>query len=342
MSDNYAKSGVNLQAGYDAVERIKKHIEKTKIPGVLGDIGSFGGLFDLGSLQYKHPILVSSTDGVGTKLKIAIEQNKHNTIGIDAVAMCVNDILALGAKPLFLLDYIAVGKNNPVQIEEIVSGIANGCLQSMCALIGGETAEMPDMYQENDYDIAAFSVGIVEKDRILDGSKVEVGDVVIGLPSSGLHSNGYSLVRKILFKDHHFHLDEYFPELNNTLANALLTPTKIYVKPVLAVLNEVDVCGIAHITGGGFYENMPRSLKENQGIEIKRNSYPIPCIFKFLQQLSKMSDEEMHNVFNMGIGMILIVKQEDVNKTMQILINNNENAYIIGKISDKLGVHFYD
>ena len=299
MSNRYSEAGVSLEAGYESVARIKKHVARTNRLGVVSGIGSFGGLFDLSALNMKEPVLVSGTDGVGTKLKLAFMMDKHDTIGQDVVAMCVNDVIAQGAAPLFFLDYIAVGKNYPEKIEQIVSGVADGCVLANCALIGGETAEMPDMYDIDDYDVAGFTVGAVEKSKIITGEKTKAGDVVIGLASSGVHSNGFSLVRKIILKDHHIDLNTYMEELNDTLGNTLLTPTRIYVKPVLKVLESVDVHGIAHITGGGFYENMPRCLNEGLGIEIEKGTYEIPPIFHVLQKLSGMEEKEMYNVFNM-------------------------------------------
>ena len=269
MAKSYEEAGVRLEAGYESVKRIKKHIAATNRPGMMGNIGSFGGMFDLASLNYKEPVLVSGTDGVGTKLKIAFMMDKHDTIGQDAVAMCVNDVLAQGAAPLFFLDYIAVGKNEPAKIEAIVKGVADGCVMSNCALIGGETAEMPDMYSEDEYDIAGFTVGAVEKSKLIDGSKVRMGDLLIGLASSGVHSNGFSLVRKIVFKDNQLDLNKQYEGLPDTLGNVLLTPTRIYVKPVLQVLEQVDIHAICHITGGGFDENIPRVLQPGQGIFVQ-------------------------------------------------------------------------
>ena len=338
MSNNYKAAGVDLEAGYEVVSRIKKHVKRTNRPGVMGSIGSFGGLFDLASLNYKQPVLVSGTDGVGTKLKIAMMMNKHDTIGIDVVAMCVNDVLAQGAKPLFFLDYVAVGKNHPEIIEDIVKGVADGCVMANCALIGGETAEMPDMYSEDEYDVAGFTVGVVEKDRIIEPSKVNVGDIVIGLASSGVHSNGFSLVRKIVLKDNKIDLNTYFDELQMSIGEALLQPTKIYVRSVSEVIDNIDVHGIAHITGGGFYENMPRCLQDNQGISIDKNSFEVLPIFKVLQNLSNMEDSEMYNVFNMGIGMIVIVDPKDADKTLEILHKNGEKANIIGNVTDRAGI----
>jgi len=335
MAKSYEQSGVSLQAGYESVRRIKKHIAKTERLGMMGNIGSFGGMFDLSALNMKEPVLVSGTDGVGTKLKLAFWLNKHDTIGQDVVAMCVNDVLAQGAQPLFFLDYIAVGKNDPAQIEQIVKGVAEGCVLANCALIGGETAEMPDMYHEGEYDIAGFTVGAVEKSKLIDGTKVSVGDLLIGIQSSGVHSNGFSLVRKIVMKDHNFDLYQYFDELNGKLGEVLLTPTKIYVKPVLEVLKKIDVHAICHITGGGFDENIPRVLKENQGVEIFENSWEKPPIFNFLEKWGKIPHREMFNIFNMGIGMILIVKQQDAKNTLKILENCGEKSFEIGKVIEK-------
>ena len=337
MSKEYESAGVSLEAGYESVRRIKKHIASTSRPGVMGNIGSFGGMFDLASLGYKEPVLVSGTDGVGTKLKLAFMMDKHDTIGQDVVAMCVNDVLSQGARPLFFLDYIAVGKNFPEKIEAIVKGVADGCRLADCGLIGGETAEMPDMYDIDEYDVAGFTVGCVEKSKMIDGSKTKAGDVVIGLKSSGVHSNGFSLVRKIIFKDHNLDLNEKYT-LSRTLGEALLEPTRIYVRPVVAVLDEVDVHGVAHITGGGFYENMPRCLKEGLGIKINKGSWDIPEIFDFLQKTGNISEHDMYNVFNMGIGMILVVDEKDVEKTMEILKDNGENPSVIGTVTDNEGI----
>lgn len=332
MSTQYENAGVSLEAGYESVRRIKKHIDKTRRLGMMGGIGSFGGLFDLSSLNLKEPVLVSGTDGVGTKLKLAFMMDKHDTVGQDVVAMCVNDVIAQGAEPLFFLDYIAVGKNHPEKIEQIVKGVADGCVLANCALVGGETAEMPDMYDEEDYDIAGFTVGAVEKSKIITGEKTKVGDVVIGLASSGVHSNGFSLVRKIVLKDNGLDLNTKFDELNDSLGNTLLTPTRIYVRPVLEVLKTVKVHGIAHITGGGFYENMPRCLKAGLGLEIHRGSWEVLPIFRVLQKLSGMEEKEMFNVFNMGIGMILVVDQADADQTLEILNRQGEKASVIGRV----------
>ena len=344
MAQSYEQSGVSLEAGYESVRRIKKHIARTERLGMMGNIGSFGGMFDLSLLNMKEPVLVSGTDGVGTKLKLAFLLDKHDTIGQDVVAMCVNDVLAQGAQPLFFLDYIAVGKNDPAQIEQIVKGVSDGCVLANCALIGGETAEMPDMYPHGEYDIAGFTVGVVEKSKLIDGSKVNVGDVLVGIQSSGVHSNGFSLVRKIVLKDHNFDLSRSFDlnrnceELGGNLGEILLTPTKIYVKPVLKVLQSIDVHAICHITGGGFDENIPRVLKENQGVEIKESSWEKPPIFNFLEKWGNIPHREMFNIFNMGIGMILVVKPQDAPTTMEILKNCGENAFEIGKIIKGTGV----
>ena len=305
MAQSYEKAGVNLEAGYEVVRRIKKHVASTSRLGVMGNIGAFGGMFDLSALKVKEPVLVSGTDGVGTKLKLAFEMDKHDTIGIDAVAMCVNDVLAQGAEPLVFLDYVAVGRNEPQKIEAIVAGVADGCRQAGCALVGGETAEMPGMYAEGEYDIAGFTVGVVEKSQLIDGSKVRAGDVLVGVASSGVHSNGFSLVRKIV-ADNCLNLRESYPELSNKqLGEVLLTPTKIYVKQVLEVVRNCDVHGISHITGGGFDENIPRILHEGQGLEIDEGSWEILPVFRFLEKYGKVAHREMFNIFNMGIGMVI-------------------------------------
>jgi len=338
MSKAYQEAGVQLEAGYESVRLIKKHISRTNRPGMMGNIGSFGGMFDLASLGYKEPVLVSGTDGVGTKLKLAFMMDRHDTIGQDAVAMCVNDVLAQGAAPLFFLDYIAVGKNEPTKIEAIVKGVADGCVMSNCALIGGETAEMPDMYDVDEYDIAGFTVGAVEKSKLIDGSKVNVGDVLIGLASSGVHSNGFSLVRKIVFKDNQLDLNKKYDTLPDTLGNVLLTPTRIYVKPVLEVLKNVDIHAICHITGGGFDENIPRALREGQGIFVDEHNWEMPAIFPFLEKYGKVNHREMFNVFNMGIGMVLMVDPKDADQTVKMFNELGEKAYVIGNVTDKEGV----
>ena len=335
MSESYSKSGVNLEAGYEVVRRIKKHISTTNRLGTMGNIGSFGGMFDLSLLNMKEPVLVSGTDGVGTKLVIAQTLDKHDTIGQDVVAMCVNDCLAQGAEPLFFLDYVAVGENHPAQIEQIVKGVADGCILAGCALIGGETAEMPGMYAKDEYDIAGFSVGVVEKSKLIDGSKVEVKDTIIGIASSGVHSNGFSLVRRIVNES----MDNYdTPFENSTLGETLLTPTKIYIKPVLEVIKNVDVHAICHITGGGFDENIPRVVHDDQGILINEGTWPILPIFKYLEKTGNIPHREMFNVFNMGIGMMIIVNPKDADKVISILEKNGEKAYKIGEITNQKGV----
>ncbi|MDE6342430.1 MAG: phosphoribosylformylglycinamidine cyclo-ligase [Muribaculaceae bacterium] len=338
MAKSYEASGVNLEAGYEVVSRIKKHVASTNRPGVMGNIGAFGGMFDLASLGYKEPILVSGTDGVGTKLKIAFATDRHDTIGIDAVAMCVNDVLAQGAEPLFFLDYVAVGKNEPAVVEAIVAGVAEGCRQAGCALIGGETAEMPGMYTPGDYDIAGFTVGAVDRCNLIDGSKVKTGDVLVGIASSGVHSNGFSLVRKVV-SDAGLQFDKKYEETGDlTLGEMLLTPTRIYVKPVLDVIRNVDVHGVAHITGGGFDENIPRILHDGQGIEVKEGSWEILPVFRLLEKYGKIPHREMFNIFNMGIGMVLALDGKDADKAIEILESHGEKASVIGRITDKPGV----
>lgn len=333
-SKAYGSSGVDLEAGYEAVRRYKAHVKRTNRPGCVSGIGSFGGMFDLASLGYKEPMLVSGTDGVGTKLKLAFEMDKHDTIGIDAVAMCVNDVLAQGAEPLFFLDYVALGHAIPEKLEKIVSGVADGCVQAGCALIGGETAEMPGMYSDGEYDIAGFAVGVVEKSKLIDDSKVSVGDILVGIASTGVHSNGFSLVRKIV-SDNNIDLHSYSEELGGVVGEVLLTPTRIYCKQVKDVINNVDVHGIAHITGGGFDENIPRILKEGQGLDIVEGSWPILPVFKFLEKYGKVDHREMFNIYNMGIGMVVAVKNEaDAKKVIEILAKHGDKAYIIGSVTD--------
>ena len=336
-SKAYASGGVDLEAGYEVVRRIKKHVASTERLGSVGNIGSFGGMFDLSLLNIKEPMLVSGTDGVGTKLKIAFEMDKHDTIGIDAVAMCVNDVLAQGAEPLFFLDYYACGKNDPAIVEAVVKGVADGCKQAGCALVGGETAEMPGMYSDGEYDIAGFTTGVVDKSKLIDGSKVKVGDILVGIASTGVHSNGFSLVRKII-NDNKIDLHSYSDELNGVVGEVLLTPTRIYCKQVLDVIKNVDVHGVAHITGGGFDENIPRILKDNMGLDIVEGSWPILPVFKFLEKYGKVDHREMFNIYNMGIGMILAVSNEaDAKKAIEILSKYDDKAYIIGKITDNAG-----
>ena len=339
MAESYEKAGVNLEAGYEVVRRIKSHVASTSRPGVMGNIGSFGGMFDLSALNIKEPVLVSGTDGVGTKLKLAFEMDKHDTIGIDAVAMCVNDVLAQGAEPLFFLDYIAVGHNEPTKIEAIVSGVAEGCRQAGCALVGGETAEMPGMYADGEYDIAGYTTGVVEKSRLIDGSKVKAGDVLVGIASSGVHSNGFSLVRKI-FADNGLDLRSSYPELGGAvLGEVALTPTKIYVRQVLDVIRQCDVHGVAHITGGGFDENIPRILHEGQGLEIHEGTWEILPVFTLLEKYGKVGHREMFNIFNMGIGMVLAVDASEAPKAISVLESHGEKASVIGKVTDVPGVN---
>ncbi|MBQ3253723.1 MAG: phosphoribosylformylglycinamidine cyclo-ligase [Acholeplasmatales bacterium] len=332
-SKAYGSSGVDLEAGYEVVRRIKKHVASTNRLGCMGNIGAFGGMFDLSKLNIKEPVLVSGTDGVGTKLKLAFEMDKHDTIGIDAVAMCVNDVLAQGAEPLYFLDYVAVGKNEPAKIEAIVKGVSEGCIQAGCALVGGETAEMPGMYSEGEYDIAGYTTGVVEKSKIIDGTKVKVGDVLVGIASSGVHSNGFSLVRKII-SDNNIDLHSYSEELGGIVGEVFLTPTRIYCKQVLDVIRNVDVHGVAHITGGGFDENIPRILADGMGIDIKEGSWPILPVFKFLEKYGKVDHREMFNIYNMGIGMVLALNSEDAQKAIDILKSHGEAAYVIGSITN--------
>ena len=332
QSESYKAAGVDITAGYRAVELMKKHIARTMINGRSDDIGGFGGLFELDVTDMPHPVLVSGTDGVGTKLKMAFIMDKHDTVGIDCVAMCVNDIICCGAKPLFFLDYIACGKNYPEKIAQIVSGIAEGCVQAGCELIGGETAEMPGFYSEDEYDLAGFSVGAVDKARVLDKTKMKEGDVIIALPSSGVHSNGFSLVRKI-FDVEKADLTSPVEELGGrSLGEALLTPTKIYVKPMLALFKEVEVKGVSHITGGGFYENIPRSIPDGLGASIEKAAVKVLPIFDLIAKAGNVPEHDMFNTFNMGVGMSVIVAAEDAEKAVQILKDAGEEPYIIGKI----------
>lgn len=331
-SESYAAAGVDITAGYKAVELMKKHIERTATAGVCSDVGGFGGLFELDLSGISRPVLVSGTDGVGTKLKLAFLTDRHDTVGIDCVAMCVNDIICCGAKPLFFLDYIACGKNVPEKIAQIVKGVAEGCVQAGAALIGGETAEMPGFYPSDEYDLAGYSTGIVDKDKIIDNKKMKAGDIIIALPSSGVHSNGFSLVRKVLDIENR---DIYSPvfELGGiSIGEALLTPTKIYVKPILSLIDKVCVKGISHITGGGFYENIPRSIPDGLGAKIKRNSVRILPIFDLIQREGNISERDMFNTFNMGVGMSVVVSSEDSEKALASLKASGEDAYVIGEI----------
>ena len=340
MAQSYENAGVNLEAGYEVVRRIKKHVASTNRLGVMGNIGAFGGMFDLSALNVKEPVLVSGTDGVGTKSKVAFALGKHDTSGSDAVAMCVNDVLAQGAEPLFFLDYVAVGSNNPQKIESIVAGVADGCRQAGCALIGGETAEMPGMYGDGEYDISGYTCGVVEKSKLIDGSKVAVGDVLVGIASTGVHSNGFSLVRKVI-ADNNIDIKSVMPELSEDkcVGEVLLTPTRIYVKQVLDVIRNCDVHGISHITGGGFDENIPRILKENQGIEVKEGSWNILPVFNFLEKYGKIPHREMFNIYNMGIGMVIAMPESEAEKAISILKSHGDVATVIGKVTDKPGVN---
>lgn len=333
FSNSYKEAGVDITAGYRSVEMMKQHIAKTMVFGNTSDVGGFGGLMELDTEGMEKPVLVSGTDGVGTKLKMAFLLDKHDTVGIDCVAMCVNDIICVGAKPLCFLDYIACGKNNPEKIAMIVKGVADGCVQSESALVGGETAEMPGFYPEDEYDLAGFAVGIVDKKNVLDKNNVKEGDVIIALPSSGVHSNGFSLVRKV-FDVESADISKPASELGGkSIGEVLLTPTKIYVKPVLALLKEVKVKSIAHITGGGFYENIPRSLPEGLGAVIKREDIKVLPIFDLIAKEGNIPEHDMFNTFNMGVGMTIIVSKDDIDKTIKVLKENGEDAYVLGTIS---------
>lgn len=330
---DYKKAGVDIEAGYQSVELMKKYVKETMRPEVLGGLGGFAGAFDLSAIKnYKNPVLLSGTDGCGTKVKLAFVMDKHDTIGIDAVAMCVNDIACAGGEPLFFLDYIACGKNYPEKIATIVKGVAEGCKQSECALIGGETAEHPGLMPENDYDLAGFAVGVVEKDEIIDGSTITEGDVLLGIASSGVHSNGFSLVRKV-FDMSEESLNTYYDELGKTLGEALLAPTRIYVKGLKALKNNgIKVKGCSHITGGGFFENVPRMLPEHAHAYIHKDSYEVPAIFKLIAKNGQVEENMMYNTFNMGIGMVLALKQEDVEKAQQLLAQTGDQSFVIGEI----------
>ncbi len=332
FSESYAAAGVDITAGYKAVELMKTHIKRTLTAGAMSDIGGFGGLFELDLTGISKPVLVSGTDGVGTKLKLAFIMDKHDTVGIDCVAMCANDIICCGAKPLLFLDYIACGKNVPEKIAEIVSGIAEGCVQSGASLIGGETAEMPGFYPIDEYDLAGFCVGVVDKDKVLDNTKMKEGDVVIALPSSGVHSNGFSLVRKVFDVDN-ADIKTPVAELGGkSVGETLLTPTKIYVKPMLALFEEVTVKAVSHITGGGFYENIPRSIPDGFGAKIDKSALKILPIFDLIAKTGNIPERDMFNTFNMGVGMSIVVAKEDADKAIEVLKANGEDAYIIGEI----------
>ncbi|MED4226703.1 phosphoribosylformylglycinamidine cyclo-ligase [Neobacillus cucumis] len=335
MAKAYKEAGVNIEAGYEAVSRMKKHVQRTARAGVIGGLGGFGGMFDLSSLQLKEPVLVSGTDGVGTKLMIAFWMDKHDTIGIDAVAMCVNDIVVQGAEPLFFLDYIACGNQEPEKIEAIVKGIADGCEQAGCALIGGETAEMPGLYSQNEYDLAGFTVGACEKSQLITGESIKAGDVLIGLASSGIHSNGYSLVRKVF---NNWSLLDFVDELGCSLGEELLKPTKIYVKPILSALKKFPLKGMAHITGGGFIENIPRMLPEGLGAKIEEKSWPIPPVFQLISSHGQIDYAEMYNIFNMGIGMVVAVDREIAADVLEHFEQCGEKAFEIGVVTDQDGI----
>ena len=356
MSQQYKQAGVDIEAGYEAVTRIKKHVDRTKIPGVLGGLGGFGGMFELASHMQgiTDPVTVSGTDSVGTKIMLAFAMDKHDTVGIDAVAMCVNDIITVGAKPLFFLDYIGCGKLDPAQAEAVVAGVCDGCVQAGCALIGGEMAEMPGVYKPGEYDLVGFSVGIADKASLITGENIKAGDVLIGLASSGVHSNGFSLIRKLI-ADNGLSLAETYPGLNKpfsdvspsgspstekekTLGEVLLTPTRIYAKAVQALMAAVQVKGMAHITGGGFIENIPRILPDGLGAKITRGAWDIPPIFEFLQNLGKIDEQEMYNMYNMGIGMVAAVAAEDADKAIAALAAQGEKAYVIGQVAPGSGV----
>lgn len=333
FSESYKQAGVDVTAGYQSVELMKEAVRSTYNEGVVSDLGGFGGLYALNTEKMKEPILVSGTDGVGTKLKLAFLMNQHDTIGQDCVAMCVNDIICCGAKPLFFLDYMALGKNVPEVVATIVKGVADGCKLAGCSLVGGETAEMPGFYQPGEYDLAGFSVGVVDKEKMIDSQTIEIGDQVIGIASSGVHSNGFSLVRKI-FDIKEENINDYQKELGMTLGEALLTPTRIYVKPILELLDKVQVKGISHITGGGFYENMPRMLRDGVSLQIQKDSYPVLPIFELIQKVGNIPERDMYNTFNMGIGMAIIVKKEETQKAIEVLEQQGEKAYAIGEVTE--------
>ncbi|GEL04336.1 phosphoribosylformylglycinamidine cyclo-ligase [Rummeliibacillus stabekisii] len=337
MANAYKQAGVDIEAGYESVERMKKHVARTMRPEVMSGLGGFGGLFDLSTLGLKEPVLVSGTDGVGTKLLLAMKMGRHDTIGIDCVAMCVNDIVVQGAQPLYFLDYIALGKAVPERIEDIVKGIAEGCEQAGCALIGGETAEMPGMYDADEYDVAGFAVGACEKSQLITGASIQPGDAIIGLASSGIHSNGFSLVRKVV---EDMPLDQYVEEIDGVLGDVLLTPTRIYVRAIQAAMQEFEIKGMAHITGGGFVENLPRMLPAGVGAAVKLDTWKVHPIFSLLQKKGQISTHEMYQIFNMGIGLAVIVKREDAERAVAQFKKSGEEAYIIGETVAGEGVSF--
>ena len=333
----YRDAGVDIDAGNESVSLIKDSVRATYRPEVLGDLGGFGGLFALRAQDYREPVLVSGTDGVGTKLRLAFLLNRHDTIGQDAVAMCVNDILVQGAEPLFFLDYLAVGKLEPTQVADVVSGVARACKESGCALIGGETAEMAGFYPVGEYDIAGFAVGVVERERLITSARVKVGDVLLGLPSSGVHSNGYSLVRKIVFEHKGFHGDEYMEELGRTIGEELLTPTRLYPQVCLPLIRDFDLHGMVHITGGGFYENIPRALPEGMGAEVNAAAWEMPAVFRLIQEWGNVDWAEMYRTFNMGIGMVLIASEEEAARIEARLDAQHEAVFRIGRVTE--GTH---
>ncbi|MTI70122.1 MAG: phosphoribosylformylglycinamidine cyclo-ligase [Firmicutes bacterium] len=329
----YKDSGVDVKAGYKSVNLMKESVKKTFTEGVVSDIGGFGGLFEINKDDYENPILVSGTDGVGTKLKVAFMMDKHNTIGEDCVAMCVNDVLCQGAKPLFFLDYIATGKLKPEKVAKIVEGISNGCIKAKASLIGGETAEMPGLYNDGEYDVAGFTVGIVDKEKIIDGSKISEGNILIGLPSNGLHSNGFSLVRKVLFEINDIDINKYYDKLNSTIGEEILKPTRIYVDPVYDIINKFNINGISHITGGGFYENIPRMLPEGLTANINTKEIETPEIFNIIKDLGNIDIDEMYKTFNMGIGLVMAVNKDTSQEIFKYLDDSNEKYYILGNVT---------
>ena len=338
-SESYKAAGVDITAGYKSVELIKSHVARTRIPGVLGAIGSFGGIFEPDLTGMARPVLVSGTDGVGTKLRLAFLLDKHDTVGVDCVAMCVNDVICCGAKPLYFLDYIACGKNVPERIADIVKGVADGCVQAGCALVGGETAEMPGFYPEDEYDLAGYCTGVADREKLIDGSTVKKGDALIALPSSGVHSNGFSLVRRVF--DIENSRDAFAPcgALDGkSVAETLLTPTRIYVKPVLALMEQVSVKAVSHITGGGFYENIPRAVPAGLGVRIDRKAVRTPVIFDLIREAGRIPERDMFNTFNMGVGMTLTVAPEDADRALAILAEQGEDAYLLGEITEQEGV----
>lgn len=336
MPSAYSDAGVDIEAGYEVVRRIRSHADRTKRPGVMGGIGGFGGLFDLSSLGVREPVLVSGTDGVGTKLLVAAAAGKHDTIGIDCVAMCVNDVIAQGAQPLFFLDYVACGANDPALLEQVVAGVAQGCVEAGAALVGGETAEMPGMYDTDEYDLAGFTVGVVEKSRLIDGSRIAAGDVLIGLASSGIHSNGFSLARKALFEKAGFSVDSTPPQLGgHSLSEVLLTPTAIYVSALTPLLDEGLIHGVSHITGGGFIENIPRMLPDSLAACIDPATWAVPAIFNLIEESGNVPHSEMFNVFNMGVGMVLAVSLDDADHAIELLAGTGHDAWVIGDVTER-------